>query len=188
MNKTIFIEQIHKILTAFGEVKYQSKWDDLSDIDEEKISELLTKAKASVSRIVGNNSEYYKDIVDVLKKTHISEGTKLVYVSGTIKALKDDIENDYLKSVAELIRSDIFSDYLEMSTYLIEEGYKDPAAVLTGSTLESHLRELCKSKQIDTEILHSKGKLVPKKADVMNSDLAKAQCYSATYQNKLQPG
>jgi len=62
-----------------------------------------------------------------------------------------------------------------MAEYLLEEGYKDPAAVITGSTLEEHLRKLCTKNGID---IMSSGKLRPKKADGMNSELAKQGVYS----------
>ncbi len=38
-----------------------------------------------------------------------------------------------------------------MAEYLLKEGYKDPAAVITGSTLEEHLRKLCIKNGIDIE-------------------------------------
>jgi len=64
-----------------------------------------------------------------------------------------------------------------MAEYLLEEGYKDPAAVITGSTLEEHLRILCIKKGIDIEIM-SKGKLGPKKVDMLNTNLTKQGVYS----------
>ena len=36
-----------------------------------------------------------------------------------------------------------------MAEYLLHEGYKDSAAVIAGSTLESHLRALCNKNGID---------------------------------------
>ena len=79
----------------------------------------------------------------------------------------------------------MFSDYLEMAEYLLNEGYKDAAAVLIGSTLEVHLRELCISNNIDIETTNNKGKIIPKKADEMNSDLAKSKVYSASYKKHV---
>ena len=37
----------------------------------------------------------------------------------------------------------MLADFLEMADYLITEGYKDPATVVAGSGLESHLRKMC---------------------------------------------
>ena len=185
MKNKLFIDQLQNILTSYIQLKSQSKYLDLSDLSDENVSEIITKGKAAVSRIVGNNSEYYKDILDVMRKTHLLDGTKMMSVCGTVKALKYDLENDYLKSFSELIHSEVFSDYLEMSQHLLSEGYKDPAAVLAGSTLESHLKELCKSNNIDIETTNTKGNIVAKKADVMNSELAKASVYSMAYQKQI---
>lgn len=72
-----------------------------------------------------------------------------------------------------------------MAEHLLNEGYKDPSAVVIGSTLEMHLRVLCSASGINTETLNSKGVLVPKKADLMNSELAKANIYSSAYQKQI---
>ena len=50
---------------------------------------------------------------------------------------------------------------------------EDPAAVIVGSVLEEHLRQLCLSARIPTEDVSST-RYVPHKADRLNSDLAKA--------------
>ena len=58
--------------------------------------------------------------------------------------------NSLLANIDELIHADIFTGFLEMGYYLLEEGYKDPAAVLAGGTLEEHLRKLCQKNNIET--------------------------------------
>jgi hypothetical protein len=47
-----------------------------------------------------------------------------------------------------LITADVFGDILEQAEYLLGEGYKDAAAVMTGGVLESTLRTLCEKNQI----------------------------------------
>jgi len=186
MNKDFFIRQLDEILTDYSRIKSKAQQSDLSgNTTTEEITSALTKSKAAVARIVGNKSEYYKDIEATLKRTGTWEGPKLKAVIGTITALKSDLQNDYLKSFGEIIQSEVFSDYLEMAEHLLSEGYKDPAAVLVGSTLEVHLREICISNGIDIEMQNGKGNLVAKKADLMNSDLAKAGIYSTAYQKQI---
>lgn len=84
-----------------------------------------------------------------------------------------DLRDGKLGRFVELIHADVFSDYLEMAAYLLREGYKDAAAVITGSTLEAHLKNLCRKHGLPIE---TQGK--PKKADKLNSDLAGAKAYS----------
>jgi len=186
MNKDFFIRQLDSIISDYNTIKSKAQFSDLSgNVEIEEVTSALSKAKAAIVRITGIESEYYKDIESTLKRTNIHEGTKLRNIIGTINALKSDLENDFLKNIQEIIQSEVFSDYLEMAEHLEKEGYKDPAAVLIGSTLEAHLRELCKSFSIDTEITNSKGKMIPKKSSVMNSDLAKKGTYSSAYQKQI---
>ena len=185
MNKDFFIKQIDDIIKGFHAIKSKATYDDLSgNVEIEEISAVMTRAKAAISRIAGCNSEYYKDVEATLKK-RLTEGERLRDVIGTITGLKTDLQNDYLKSLNDIIKSEVFSDYLEMAEHLLTEGYKDPSAVIIGSTLEIHLRELCLLNGIDIDSKNSKGNLVPKKADLMNSDLAKANIYSSTYQKQI---
>jgi hypothetical protein len=186
MNKDFFIKQLDDILTDFSRIESKAQYDDLSgNTTIEEITTVLTKSKAAIVRIVGDKSEYYKDTEATLKRTNINEGTKLRNIIGTITALRSDLQNDYLKSFSDIVQSEVFSDYLEMAEHLLNEGYKDPATVLVGSTLEVHLRELCISNGIEIEVKNSKGILVPKKADLMNSDLAKVSIYSSPYQKQI---
>ncbi len=186
MNKDFFIKQLDEILNDYNRMKSKSQHDDLSgNTTIEEITTILTKAKAAIVRIVSNKSEYFKDIDSTLKRTDIYEGNMLRRIIGTIIALKSDLQNDYLKSFSNIIQSEVFSDYLEMAEHLINEGYKDPSAVLVGSTLEVHLRELCIFNGIDIDVKNSKGNIIPKKADLMNSDLAKANIYSVAYQKQI---
>lgn len=186
MNKDFFINQLEGIINDFKTIKSKAKNHDLSgNTSTEEIVTALTKSKAAVARIAGLNSEYYKEIQATLMRTNILEGVKLKVVIGSVIALKDDLENNYLRSLEDIIKSDIFSDYLEMAAHLLDKGFQDPATVLIGSTLEASLRELCLKHNINTEYTNSKGKLIPKRADEMNSDLAKRNIYSSANQKQI---
>jgi uncharacterized protein (DUF2164 family) len=54
----------------------------------------------------------------------------------------DDYRSDYLRTVTEIVQADTFADFLEMAVYLLDEGYKDAAAVIEGSSIEARLRNL----------------------------------------------
>ena len=53
-----------------------------------------------------------------------------------LQAAKDDIEGGYLQKVETLVSASVFSDFLEMAEHLLDNGYKDPVASLTGAVLE----------------------------------------------------
>ncbi len=100
---------------------------------------------------------------------------------GMLEALRNDYESGYLQTVSELIRADIFGDFLEMADYLLEQNYKDPAAVVTGSVLEAHLRKLCGKHSID--VVKADG--TPKKSDTLNAELTAAEAYSGLDQKSV---
>ena len=62
-----------------------------------------------------------------------------------LRAAREDIAGGYLQKVETLVSASVFSDFLEMAQYLLDNGYKDPAASLTGAVLEDSLRRICAS-------------------------------------------
>ncbi|MFP4438990.1 MAG: hypothetical protein ACLFVO_17255 [Chloroflexaceae bacterium] len=60
-----------------------------------------------------------------------------------------------------------------MAEYLLGEGFKDAAAVIAGSTLEAHLRQLCVKHGVDVDHSLPDGSKRPKKAAQINQDLVK---------------
>ena len=185
MKEKVFIKQIEEILKNYEDFRNNEKELVNSGKREERLNFLITRIKAVVKRITGNDSEYYKRIKEIfVKYDKLNDYIKLKPLKGVLDGLYQDLKAGYLKSFSELIHADIFSDYIEMAEYLLEEGYKDPAAVITGSTLEEHLRKLCIKNGIDIEIM-SKGKLRPKKADSINSELAKQTVYSKLEQKSV---
>lgn len=186
MNQSVFLAQLDEIISLYKSLKAQAKYDDLSgNVEIEEINTIITRAKACVYRITGPASEYYKDINTILQKRHLSEGVQLISLMGSVYALRSDLDSGYLKTLHEIIHAEVFTDYIEMAEYILSEGYKDPAAVIIGSTLEIHLKELCKVNGIPTEATNSKGKLIPKKAEVLNADLSKANVYNLAYQKQI---
>ncbi len=99
---------------------------------------------------------------------------------GILNAAKNEMEGGWLITTKGLVSAEIFSDFLEMSEHLLEMDYKDPAAVLIGSVLEEHLRQLCQKNSIDITITKG-GREVAVKANQLNQNLPKAGQY-----NKLE--
>ena len=180
-----YIKQLEKIIKNYTELDQQARYDDLSDIKREKITSLLVQSRAAVERISGLESPYSKQVHEFLAKYSGSVFQATKHVIGVVYALADDLENGYLKSVSELLHAEVFSDYLSMADHLLEEGYKDAAAVLAGGTIEAHLKQLCAKHSVDTEYTDKNGVIRSKKADKLNADLVKANAYSKQDQKNI---
>lgn len=127
------------------------------------------------------------------KHTHFTEfyGIDCSYVGseveegrGILKAIRGEIEGGWLFTIKGLVTAEVFADFLEMAEHLLESHYKDPAAVVTGSVLEEHLRQLCVKNGISVT-RQKEGKDVPLKADSLNSELVKADVYTKLDQKQI---
>jgi hypothetical protein len=183
--KTV-LPQIEELVKRFDVFEKSKHYDDWSGISCPDASEFITAGLNAIHRAVGLTDPLTKRIEATVKDCSPYRLFAAVpHVGGALKALRNDIKSGYLVSVQELIHADIFSDFLEMAEHLLNEGYKDPAAVLVGGVLEEHLRKLCNKNNVSTEITTSSGDLRPKKADRMNADLAKASVYSKLDQKNV---
>jgi hypothetical protein len=143
----------------------------------ENLSTALNLVLSAIHRLAPPGSTYANSVERYeIQTTKGVTATSVAFAAarGTLQALRSDYEAGYLQSVVELIHADIFADFLDMADHLIQQGYKDPAAVVAGSVLEEHLRKLCDKNHISV----GKPDGSPKKADTLNADLAAANVYS----------
>lgn len=185
MDSNVYIKQLDAVIATYVELRQKTKYkDDLSDLPEIDRQAMVSKAIAAIHRISGNKSTYSQEVARVLR-TYAPLHLHATPILGIAKALRDDIEAGYIQSLVELIHGEMFGDFLEMAEHLSNSGFKDAAAVIAGSTLESHLRSLCTKAGISTETTKADGSTVPKNAEAMNSDLATGAVYSKLDQKNV---
>ncbi|MFF4300483.1 hypothetical protein [Streptomyces sp. NPDC001601] len=140
---------------------------------------LVHRLEAAIDRIAAPGSTYVKQL-DLYR--NIKTPRNKIYAVYTIATgLRDDLKAGWVTSFIELVHADTYSDYLDMAVDLLDAGYKDPAAVITGTSLEVHVRALCVKHGVDTETAPGK----PKKADTMNADLKKEGIYDGLQQKQI---
>jgi hypothetical protein len=171
--RDVFAAQLDAIVAEYEDARRRSQHDDASDvISNTKAVEMVTCAHAAIERVSGRNSVYGRQ-AEVIVSQKIHEWAKLWHLVGVAQSLSHDLKAGYLTSLEEFIHGEIFGDFLEMAAYLLENGYKDAAAVIAGSTLEAHLKPLCKRAGLASDVNTSSGTR-PKKADQLNAELSKA--------------
>lgn len=177
----VWIAQIDELLNEFEVFSNRSKYDDLSDIDDGvPVPAFIMRVEALVARICRPDSAYAKRAA--LQQSFV--GARAVHLASVMNALRADMQMGYLRSFSEILHADLFSDYLEMASHLNESGYKDAAAVIIGSTLESHLRQLSAKFGVPLVVPTPNGDR-PKKADAVNADLAKGGAYGRFEQKQI---
>lgn len=162
-------------------VKYSDTQTKYREVDDIKFTELKSSALSFILSLYGGKHTHFilfSRSVTNNKVYHVE------YAKGILTSIKTEIENGWLGNIKRLVSAEIFTDFLEMAEHLLDEKYKDPAAVIIGSVLEEQLRKLCVKNTIDIEENKS-GKLVPKKASTLNDELAKGSIYNKLDQKSV---
>jgi hypothetical protein len=174
------LRQIDAVLDKHRLLRSRSKYDDCSDQLSEATTNLTALMSETINRLAPPNSQYVESMKTILKKFGAQNVYVIPHIAGILGALRTAYDEGFLTTVTELIHADVFADFVEMASYLLSEGYKDAAAVIVGSTLEEHPRQLCQKHGIATD---AAGK--PKKADQLNADLARESAYSKLDQKSI---
>ena len=127
-----------------------------------------------IGRVYGEKHSHFTEFFGTTRGYSLPEAENGV---GILRAIREEIAGGWLFTIKSLVTAEVFTDFMGMAEYLLESGYKDPAAVIAGSTLEEHLRQLCLKNGVAV-VRQKDGKDIPQKADQLNSDLVKAEVYT----------
>ena len=137
-----------------------------------RLANLRTRCIAAIERASGRNSTYSRQIAEIAKR-----GDRIPFQvgrqMGVAMALLSDIQNNYLRTFEEQVHGDLFGDFLDMAAQLIRTREKDAAAVLAGTTLEVHIRQLCEKHGVKIR----SGKST-KRAGTLNAELVTKGAYT----------
>jgi len=175
-------KQIDEVLEMVADGRAKAQYKDMSDLGHTQLSELIVTLAETIERFAPSGSTYCTKSESVStqygpKNKHI----QVALLEGILLSLKRAYLSGYLETIQELVHADVFAHFLEMADYLLAEHYKDAAAVIGGSTLEETIRNLCIKHGLATTDMDGK----PKKASVLNDDLAKARVYDKLIQKSV---
>lgn len=174
------IQQLLEQSSAVLATKVNHQYTE-SSVDTGAFAGLRTSALSFIEMAYGSKHSHYSEFNKAAKVSYEADAKR---AHAILLAIKNEIEGGWVFSVKQLITAEIFSDFLEMAEHLLSQEYKDPAAVMIGSVLEENLRQLCLANQIEIE-LEKNDCMIPKKADRLNSDLAKAGIYTKLDQKSV---
>ncbi len=151
-----------------------------------EIAAWVTRLGQLVRNLYGEKSQHFDSYSRALAThnfytLHSNHYTHFTQMLGVANAIKHDVSNGLLVNIKSLAQAEVFADFLEMGEYLLNEGYKDAAAVIIGSVLEDSLRKLCERASLP--VVGDSGK--PLTIDPLNTQLAKADVYSKLVQKQV---
>jgi len=131
--------------------------------------EAITQCQSLIANVYGEDSQMFERF----GKEKFVQGD-LDGIKGYLNTLKYEVENDWLTSIKGLITAEVFTDFFEMAEHFLENNYKDAAAIIVGTTLENHLKQL--SVVHNNPVTTDTGK--SKAASLLNDDLTKLGVYN----------
>ena len=176
------VNRVDELLSMGQEVlasRRRSDWGEY--VDSGLMSGFRSASLSFIERVYGSVHPHFSEIKEGADGSRPSDADKCIAV---LRAVRSEIGGGWLFSIKGLITAEVFADFIEMAEHLLDAGYKDPAAVMCGGVLEEHLRQLCLKNGIEAVIFRD-GKEIPKKADTLNADLARAEIYSKLDQKMI---
>ncbi|WP_234491677.1 hypothetical protein [Streptomyces sp. MBT33] len=169
------VKQLNTLLDQTQD--FLSKRKDYGSEGSVQAGILANRLEAAVTRLSLNESIYREQLK---RGSKYSTDYRLIHNLQVTLSLREDLKAGWTETVVELVHADTYSDYFEMANGLLAKGYKDAAAVITGTSLEVHVRALCVKNGVTTAVAGR-----PKKADTMNADLKKAGVYDGLRQKQI---
>lgn len=156
-----------------------------SDYGEWVDSDVMTGFRAAslsfIKMVYGLEHPYFGEFKSNTDDSRPSSAEKGIAI---LQSIRSEISGGWMFTFKGLVAAELFADFLDMASHLLESGYKDSAAVMIGGVLEEHLRQLCLKHglAVDEE---KEGRVVAKKSDRLNADMAKADVYSKLDQKQI---
>ena len=126
-----------------------------------------------LERVMGEGSVHYDNFNKTFQEFSGWE-SEFETCKSILLSAKEDYDNGYLFNVRALVKAEVLDDALEQAQVLLDAGYKDPACVLVGVSLEIALKEICTREGIP-----------PGKADKINVELRKLGIYNMAKQKQI---
>lgn len=139
--------------------------------DVTQVMSWVTKARNILEVALGSHSPHLEYFDKAIPKTGIRD----IYYSddvypfiGILSAALNDLENGYLLTQEFFIAGEVFDSIMEQAKHLVQNNYKDPAAVLARVVLEDALKRIARIESVDEN----------QKASVINDELKKKGRFS----------
>lgn len=178
MNTSDLVRRVDELI-AMGKTVQQTRYTEdhypVQYVKDAAMTGFRTACLSFIERVYGKAHSHFHQFTIKTDSYFYSDSERGIAI---LEAIRDEVSGGWLFEIRSLVASELFSDFLDQAEHLLSQGYKDAAAVMIGSVLEEHLRQLCIRFSIDLNDIKD-GKPVPRKADRLNAELVKASAYKA---------
>lgn len=128
------------------------KFPNISTIREtDKLNNFYSSVENNLINFVGTENPYYRNFKNSYSTKNYFYANIVLGVCGIIQSILTDYEKGTLYKYEFLISGNIFDNILEQATELNENNFKDAAAVMVRTVVESSLKKLAIANEINTK-------------------------------------
>jgi hypothetical protein len=128
-----------------------------------------------LQRAFGESTVHYKVFHEqYVKHSDPIYESYFMELAAILAAAKEDYSGGYLFNLKSLVKAEVLDDATEQAHELLTAGYKDPACVVCGISLEVAIKEMASRQGITLA-----------KLEKMNADLCKAGVYNMAKQKQI---
>jgi hypothetical protein len=139
--------------------------------DKSQVIGWLTKSRNILEITFGLQSPHVRHFDALIPKyglDHVSSSFYVYPFIGVLSGALSDLENGYLTGQEFFIAGEVFDSIMEQAKHLVQNNYKDPAAVLARVVLEDALKRIARAEGVDEN----------QRASVINDELKKKGRFS----------
>lgn len=178
-----------KTLISVGEKLSEDASRANSCLPHNRVQELLSivaRGGHLISKLYGTDSHFFATFqaaihIPNFNLMHSNHFEHVSSVVGILKAVDSNLESGMLSNFKSLAQAEVCADFLDMAERLLNEGYKDAAAVILGAVLEDSLRKVADTAGVP--VIGPKGK--PLTLDPLNAEVSKQGVYGPLVQKQV---
>ena len=110
-------------------------------LDHGAFTQWRTQTLFALNAILGDHHTYTRAFSKSVDRGYTSAVKAGI---GILTALLEDTAKGRLQSLRQLVIAEVFSDFLDMAKHLLDHGYKDAAALISGAVLEDGMRRIAR--------------------------------------------
>lgn len=157
--------------------EYSGNYEDLGEDGNAQYLQWKVKVKSLLTLSCGENSVHSKEFALAEEVQNFDTNPRVIKrLLPILIAAFDDFKNGFLISFKQIVQAEVFDSELEQAKSLLQNGYKNAAAVIAGTVLETAIKEICLNNSIELD---------RKKLTHLNDELAKVGFYNKLQQKQI---
>lgn len=158
-----------------------------SVVTPEDYADYSGQCLALIDRAAGRHDVIYEQALREVERYDFGSPALALALHGLIGALKRELAAGLFGTIRETERADVLADLLQLAAGLLADQRKDAAAVLLGSVLVTHLRNIGVRNGLLPAESHNAGEAPYEALKILNAELA-AVAYGKLAQQGVDDG